>query len=188
MENDFSHIENYYEVLGVDARADAETIRLAYLEKIKQWHPDRNAHRLAEAEDVTKMLNGAYATLKDPARRKQYDRMLRFTRGKDLGEAVNATAFEKSFKRAAPLFRQFSENVRELFNLFACAVRGQYRLHPVSLGMIGSGLLYFVIPTDLVPDFLPFVGFVDDMAVLAMIVNALQSELAAFRHWKNGAG
>lgn len=178
-------VENYYEILGVDREADPETIRQAYLGKIKQWHPDRNAHRLAEAEAMTKILNAAYATLKDPAQRKAYDRMIRFTRGKDFRQTVNEQAFEQKFARAAPLFKRFSDNVRELFTLFTHAVRGEYHLHPVTLGTIGGGLLYFIVPTDLIPDFLPFVGFLDDLAVLTMIVNSLQTELLAFRRWRS---
>ena len=176
--------ENYYEVLGIHPKADAEEIRLAYLDRIKQWHPDRNAHRLAKAEDMAKIINAAYDTLKDPARRKQYDRMIRFTRGKNFRETVNEQTFEKTFEKAAPLFKQFAGNVRELFSLFTSAVRGEYGLHPVNLGMVGGGLLYFIVPTDLVPDFLPFVGYLDDMAILTMIVNSLQSELAAYRRWR----
>lgn len=47
-----------------------------------------------------------------------------------------------------------------------------------------GGLTYFFIPTDLVPDFIPLLGFVDDLAVLTTIVNALQGELADYRGWR----
>lgn len=34
---------------------------------------------------------------------------------------------------------------------------------------IGAALLYFVVPTDWVPDFVPFVGYLDDIAVISFI-------------------
>ena len=57
-------------------------------------------------------------------------------------------------------------------------------MHPVNLGIIGGGLLYFIIPTDLIPDFIPLMGFIDDIAVLTTIINALQGELVKYGNWK----
>lgn len=185
MNTQTADIQNYYDVLGVRRKAAGQEIRRAYIEKIKHWHPDTNADRAAEAEEMTKLLNAAYGTLKDPAQRKQYDRMLRFTGNRDFGRAVNERAFQDKFKKASPVFKQFSEKVRELFELFKDGINGTYRLHPVTFGTVGAGLLYFIIPTDMLPDFIPLVGFIDDMAVLTMIANSLQTEMEMYRKWKS---
>lgn len=39
-------------------------------------------------------------------------------------------------------------------------------------------------PVDLVPDFIPGVGLLDDVAVLALLLHALAQDLAAFRAWE----
>jgi uncharacterized membrane protein YkvA (DUF1232 family) len=184
MKSHTAGIQNYYGVLGVRRNAGADEIRRAYIEKIKQWHPDTNAERTAEAEEMTKILNAAYATLNDPVQRKQYDRTLRFTGNRNFGKAVNERAFRSKFKKASPVFKQFSERVRELFDLFKDGIKGTYHLHSVTLGTVGAGLLYFIIPTDMIPDFIPLVGFIDDMAVLTMIINSLKSELKIYQKWK----
>ena len=176
--------QNYYDVLGVRRDAGSDEIRRAYIMKIKKWHPDTSVGRTAEAEEMTKILNAAYATLKDPAQRKQYDRMLRFTENRNFGKAVNEQTFRSKIKKAAPVFKQFSESVRELFDLFKDGIKGTYHLNAVTLGTVGAGLLYFIIPTDMIPDFIPLIGFMDDMAVLAMIINSLQAELGMYRKWK----
>ncbi len=44
------------------------------------------------------------------------------------------------------------------------------------------------MPMDFIPDMLPIVGFLDDVAVLATVINSLQTELAAYRKWKRNAG
>lgn len=57
-------------------------------------------------------------------------------------------------------------------------------MHPASLAMIGGGLLYFILPADLVPDFIPIVGYLDDLAVLTTIVNSLKEEIREYQIWK----
>ncbi|MCK0198418.1 YkvA family protein [Ancylobacter sp. 6x-1] len=41
-----------------------------------------------------------------------------------------------------------------------------------------GALAYFILPIDSVPDFLPFVGFTDDAAVLATALNLLAGHIA----------
>jgi len=175
---------NYYEVMGVDPGADRETIRKAYFARLKEWHPDVNPDRKAEADEMTKTINLGYHILSDPERRKQYDRILRFTQGKDFASEINDKVFGEKLRKASPVLRQMLDSVRDLFSLFNDALKGKYKLNPVTLGMIGGGLLYFVLPADLVPDFIPFVGYLDDMAVLSAILKSMSQELAAHRNWR----
>jgi uncharacterized membrane protein YkvA (DUF1232 family) len=44
-----------------------------------------------------------------------------------------------------------------------------------------AGLIYFVNPFDLVPDFIFGLGFLDDASVIAFIVSKLKHEIAQFR-------
>jgi curved DNA-binding protein CbpA len=183
--NAFSEkITNYYELLEVDPKAGREKIKLAYLNKIKEWHPDKNPQRIAEAEEKTKVLNQAYHILGDAQRRKDYDRMLRFTRGRNFGESINDEVFWKKMDRAYPALKKALENVRELYALFKDSVKGNYKLHPANVALIGGGLLYFILPADLIPDFIPIVGYLDDLAVLTTIMNSLKGEINGYRLWK----
>ncbi len=70
MPEDFSH----YDVLGVRPDADSGTIRDAYRSNAAQYHPDVNSAPNAQA--MMAMLNAAWETLRDPARRAAYDRRL----------------------------------------------------------------------------------------------------------------
>ena len=181
-------ILNYYEFLGVDPKADADQIKQAYRDKLKQWHPDKNIDRLEEAEETTKILNQAYYTLKSPDRRRQYDRVLRYTRGKDFGQVLDATAFWQKVEKASPVLKQILNNLKSLYGLFVDSVKGNYKLHPAITGIIGAGLLYFIIPLDLIPDYIPIAGLLDDFVILSTIINSLQKELAEYRDWKDEPG
>jgi uncharacterized membrane protein YkvA (DUF1232 family) len=69
------------------------------------------------------------------------------------------------------------------------AVAGRYRALPKrSLVAIIAGLLYFLDPLDMIPDFLPFFGFADDAAVLLWVATRVRKDLDAFLQWEMGQG
>lgn len=63
---------DYYEVLGVDKSADDTTIKKAYRQLAKKYHPDMNPGD-AEAEAHFKEVNEAYDVLSDPDKKAKYD-------------------------------------------------------------------------------------------------------------------
>ncbi len=65
--------QDYYETLGVERGADAESLKRAYRKLAMQWHPDRNPDN-PEAEQKFKELSEAYDVLKDDQKRAAYDR------------------------------------------------------------------------------------------------------------------
>lgn len=64
---------DYYEVLGVDRKADENAIKKAYRKLAKKYHPDTNAGN-TQAEQKFKEVTEAYTILSDPEKRKLYDR------------------------------------------------------------------------------------------------------------------
>ena len=50
--------QDYYETLGVERGADAESLKRAYRKLAMQWHPDRNPDN-PEAEQKFKELSEA---------------------------------------------------------------------------------------------------------------------------------
>jgi len=64
---------DHYATLGVDARAEAAAIRIAYRNLMRRYHPDVNASD--EAAIKATEINAAYACLSDPDERAHYDRI-----------------------------------------------------------------------------------------------------------------
>ena len=64
--------DELYKVLGVDKKASDEEIKKAYRKLARRYHPDRNPDD-ATAEEKFKEVQGAYDTLSDPEKRKEYD-------------------------------------------------------------------------------------------------------------------
>eukprot|EP00751_Fragilariopsis_kerguelensis_P042493 CAMPEP_0171014554 /NCGR_PEP_ID=MMETSP0736-20130129/25221_1 /TAXON_ID=186038 /ORGANISM="Fragilariopsis kerguelensis, Strain L26-C5" /LENGTH=770 /DNA_ID=CAMNT_0011448851 /DNA_START=33 /DNA_END=2345 /DNA_ORIENTATION=- len=70
-ENVKSNGRCYYDVLGVTKTATASIIKKAWIEKSKEFHPDKNSSPGAAGKfDEVQTAN---KTLKDPAKRKKYD-------------------------------------------------------------------------------------------------------------------
>ena len=69
----------WYEILGVPEDADENQINDAYRELAKEWNPERLQHPDDKVFDggysatQTMWLNAAFAVLKDPTKRRQYD-------------------------------------------------------------------------------------------------------------------
>lgn len=68
---DWMH-KDFYAVLGVAKDADSDTIKKAYRNLAKKYHPDRNPDDAVAAEKF-KEVGEAYAVLSDAKDRKQYD-------------------------------------------------------------------------------------------------------------------
>lgn len=79
------------------------------------------------------------------------------------------------------------EDIQLLVRLVRAWANGTYTGVSVqTLVVIVASILYFISPLDLIPDFIPGVGYVDDAAVIAWVLRSIAEELADFRRWEDG--
>lgn len=72
-------------------------------------------------------------------------------------------------------------DVKTLIALVRAYFKGTYRAVSWKTIAVALGaLIYFVAPIDGVPDFIPFVGYVDDAVIVAWVLRRLRVELDAF--------
>lgn len=91
---------------------------------------------------------------------------------------------EKAQKKSFNLGDQF-ETFKVLWALLQDYWNGDYKDVPWKLiAAIGFAVAYLVSPIDVIPDFIPIAGFVDDAAVFALTLAAFQSEVDAYKEWK----
>ena len=50
--------------------------------------------------------------------------------------------------------------------------------------LIVAGLIYFIYPVDLIPDFIPVSGLIDDIALIAWIYESIQDDIQNFLEWE----
>lgn len=91
---------------------------------------------------------------------------------------------EDKFKDNGPL-DDFIADLKLLFSLIKDYINGEYREIPWwSIAAIVSALLYVLSPLDMIPDFIPFVGYVDDSMVVAVCLKMVKQDLGRYEEWK----
>lgn len=95
---------------------------------------------------------------------------------------------KKKFLGAGPLAR-FVEDGKLLIAIIQEYRSGTYRQIPY--GAIASmvfTLIYVLNPFDLMPDVLPLIGQVDDVAVMGACLMMVEQDLHKYRNWRSGQG
>lgn len=76
-------------------------------------------------------------------------------------------------------------SLKALLRLFKAYTSREYTKIPWgSIVLVVVAILYFVSPLDLVFDWIPFAGFVDDAAIIAFVIKQLKNDLDAFLRWE----
>lgn len=84
------------------------------------------------------------------------------------------------------LFKRIAMDLRLLVMLIRDYVKGRYRkVSPISGIVFILGVAYLLIPTDLISDFIPGLGQLDDAAFLLACLYFLEKDLYRYRDWKD---
>ena len=67
-----AQVVNHWAVLGLEPGADAKSLKRAFRQQARRWHPDLNGND-PHAEEQFKAVNEAYAVLTDPLRRQRWE-------------------------------------------------------------------------------------------------------------------
>ena len=78
------------------------------------------------------------------------------------------------------------ENIRTAYDMVSDSVTGKYKgMSKATLLLLAGGLAYLALPLDLVPDFIPVAGWLDDAAVLGWIFMRCADEFKKYKEFKN---
>jgi len=89
--------------------------------------------------------------------------------------AGDEAELRRSFWRKVLDFATKLPFAEELLTAHYCAFDRQTPLH-VKAVLVGA-IAYFVLPDDLIPDYIPMLGYTDDAAVLATAVKLVSSHM-----------
>ncbi len=77
-------------------------------------------------------------------------------------------------------------NLRIIIRVIKAYANGSYRGMPwKSVMALVAGLVYFLMPLDLMPDFIPFTGYLDDFTVIMLLSSAFQQDIEDFLLWED---
>ena len=75
-----------------------------------------------------------------------------------------------------------------LIRLVRAYIKGEYRDVPwETIVWAIAAIIYFITPIDLIPDFIPGIGFLDDAAVIALAIASVRKDVDNFREWERSA-
>lgn len=95
-------------------------------------------------------------------------------------------AVEKA-RRKKQALQEVWDELLQLIELVGAYARGEYRNIPWKTIVYAiAAIIYFVNPFDIIPDFIFGIGFLDDAAVIAFVVNAIKEEIERFRESRSG--
>jgi len=84
---------------------------------------------------------------------------------------------------SAPL-KRFINDVKLLISMIKDSFSGRYKHLPVwVIGAIVFALLYVLSPIDLIPDFIPVIGLLDDAVVLGLCLALAEKDIQKYQLW-----
>lgn len=127
------------------------------------------AGKTRKSESYLKAKSKAEDYIKDPERL-----------SKLIGDAT-----KKAARKTGPL-KEVWGSLTACFRLINAYATGTYREIPWStLVMIVASVIYFVMPVDLIPDFIVGLGLTDDVALLGWTIKTFRTDINDFVRWES---
>lgn len=79
---------------------------------------------------------------------------------------------------------EFYEKLHALIRMVKAHLNGSYKMPLNTLIFIVFGLIYFIVPTDSIPDIIPAIGFSDDVTVIYFLYKKLANDIAEYLNWE----
>ena len=103
----------------------------------------------------------------------------------DIADVLGKEGKAKTIMEKAGFLSQYWDDIKTSFALIRDWFNGSYDKVPARMIVsLAGALAYLVSPLDLIPDWVPMAGFVDDAAVLAFVFQLSKVDLNAYRRWK----
>jgi uncharacterized membrane protein YkvA (DUF1232 family) len=84
-----------------------------------------------------------------------------------------------------PKLKTWMEHGKLMLSMVKDYVKGHYREVPYwAISATALALLYVLNPVDIIPDFLPGFGYLDDATVVAFCLKIMERELEKYKLWK----
>ena len=111
-------------------------------------------------------------------------------------EKIDKTDVEYALKKGTKKFEEHNEDppkplspiwdkILLMLNFLSDVFSGRYKEVPwKTIAAISGAILYFANPMDLVPDFIPGLGFLDDASVIGFALKLVDEDLKKYQVWK----
>lgn len=102
-----------------------------------------------------------------------------------LLEKLAVSVYEK-LEASVQKYADIAGHITVLTRMTQAWRKGEYKdISYTSIFLSVAILLYFISPIDLVPDFIPVIGGLDDVLLLGYLLKILRKETTRFLEWEN---
>jgi uncharacterized membrane protein YkvA (DUF1232 family) len=102
---------------------------------------------------------------------------------KNLNSLLNS-AIKKAINQKGKL-KSVWEDFQTLFRLINSWLKKDYKTVPwKSILYATTAILYFLNPLDIIPDFIPITGLIDDISIIAYVIKSIKDDLDKFILWE----
>lgn len=103
---------------------------------------------------------------------------------KQTGDLAEQAGKKADSARGA-LRKVFAE-LMDMIRLLKARALGRYKETPwKTMAMATAAVLYFVSPLDVIPDFIPFLGYLDDAFIIGWVMKSIRTDVQKFRQWES---
>jgi uncharacterized membrane protein YkvA (DUF1232 family) len=112
----------------------------------------------------------------------QFDKQKALEVAKNLADKFNPEDVGKFIEKHKDL--EFIEDVKILFSMAVDSIKGNYKIDKKTFLIIAGALVYTALPTDVIPDFIPGIGFLDDAFVIGYTIKSIKDEVENYKRFK----
>ncbi len=84
------------------------------------------------------------------------------------------------------LLKDTWEDIKMMIYMITDYIKGDYKkVNWKTIATIAGAIIYFLAPLDLIPDFIPIVGYLDDLTVIKIALNMVKKDFDEYKEWKS---